>query len=320
MKALVLKTLHEPMDLEEQSLPEPAEDEVMIALTHAALNHRDVWITKGMYPGIKLPAILGSDGVGEAEGRMVLINPNNHWGDDPRIPGPDYTIRGLETQGTFATHVSVPRHRLVEKPAHLTNEEAAALPLAGLTAYRALAKCEARAGQRALISGIGGGVALMAFQFAMAMGLETWVTSSKPEKIERAIAMGAAGGQLYTEPDWRKKLKKASGGFDVIIDGAGGDGFAELIRLCKRGGQITMYGGTRGAISKINPPFIFFPQISIHGSTMGNDEEFVQMVKLVEKHKIHPVVDRTYPLEQGNEAIAHMAAGLQFGKIVLQIS
>ena len=320
MKALVLKALHEPMEMEELHLPKPSSEEVVVALSHAALNHRDVWITKGMYPGIKTPVILGSDGVGNAEGRTVLINPNNHWGDNPRIPGPDYTIRGLETQGTFATHVCVHRDRLIDKPAHLTNEEAAALPLAGLTAYRALAKCEVQEGQRILISGIGGGVALFAFQFALALGLEAWVTSSNPEKIERALEMGAAGGMLYTEADWRKKLKKASGGFDAIVDGAGGEGFAELIRLCKRGGQITMYGGTRGVIPKINPPFVFFPQISIHGSTMGNDEEFAQMVDLVEKHQIRPVVDRVYPIELGNEAIASMEAGVQFGKIVLQVS
>jgi len=170
-----------------------------------------------------------------------------------------------------------------------------------------------------LISGVGGGVALFAFQFAIAAGAEVWVTSGTGWKIDNAMKMGAAGGINYKNADW-KSFGKESGGFDVIIDSAGGDGFSNLIKVANPGARICFYGGTRGKITALNPQIIFWKQLSIFGSTMGTDEEFKDMVDFVDQHEIIPVIDSVYSLKDGNDAFKRMENGLQFGKIVLKIS
>jgi len=319
MKALVLHELHQPLTYEEVENPQPQAGQVLVNIKAAALNHRDNWITKGLYPNSKGPAILGSDGAGEtADGRAVIINPNINWGDNPRLPSSEYVIMGLEYPGTFAEQVAVDADRLVDKPEHLTFEQAAAFPLAGLTGYRALVtNCQVTSNDKVLISGIGGGVALAAFQFAVAIGAEVYVTSSSEEKIQKAVEMGAAGGANYREEKWSKAFGKETGGFDVIIDSAGGPDFANLVRLTRPGARIGFFGGTRGNWEKVSPPTLFFNQVSIFGSTMGNDQEFSDMVALVNEHKIVPVVDSVFPLADGNKALAHMDQGLQFGKIIL---
>lgn len=321
MKALVYKAKGAPLAHEDVELAAPAAGEVVVALQAAALNHRDNWITKGMYPGIQENIILGSDGAGTIDGREVILNPNINWGDDQRFPSAEYHMLGMPTHGTFAEQIVVAADRAVDKPAHMSMTEAAALPLAGLTAFRVLfSRCDAKAGEKVLISGVGGGVALFACQFAIAAGCEVYVTSGSPEKIAKAVAMGAAGGANYKEADWAKSLKKTTGGFDVIIDSAGGKGFADLIKLTKRGARVGLYGGTRGNWQDVSPQIVFFNQIDIRGSTMGSDQDFTDMVGFVGKHKIKPIVDASFPLAQGNQAIARMDNGEQFGKIVLTIN
>ncbi|MFK7964376.1 MAG: zinc-binding dehydrogenase [Burkholderiaceae bacterium] len=321
MKALVYKAKGAPLAHEDITLDAPAAGEVIVNLQAAALNHRDNWITKGMYPGIRENIILGSDGAGTVDGREVILNPNINWGDNQRFPSPDYHMLGMPTHGTFAEQIVVAADRAVDKPAHLSMEQAAALPLAGLTAYRALfSRCGAKAGEKVLISGVGGGVALFACQFAIAAGCEVYVTSGSADKIAKAKALGAAGGANYRETDWAKSLKKSTGGFDVIIDSAGGKGFADLVKLTKRGARLGLYGGTRGNWQDVSPQIVFFNQIDIMGSTMGSDQDFAEMVAFVGQHKIAPVVDATFPLSQGNDAIARMDNGEQFGKIVLTIN
>lgn len=318
MFALVLEDDKPTLKYREVSTPLPASGEVLVELKASALNHRDVWITKGRYPNIDYPCILGSDGAGVAEGGEVILNPGIHWGDDPRFQSANYRILGLPHPGTFATHISVPAQNLIKKPDHLTLVQAAALPLAGVTAYRALfTRARLQPGERVLISGIGGGVALLAFQFALAAGAEVFVTSSSEKKIDKARALGAKGGVLYNEPQWGKKFAKTNGGFDLIVDSAGGEGFKELMYLPKPGGRIVLYGGTRGLINKLSPQIIFWKQLSILGSTMGNDQDFADMIAFVEKHQIVPVVDSIFDLAEGAKAFQRMEKGLQFGKIVL---
>lgn len=320
MKALVFTGVHQPLSYQDVNPPTPTDGRVIVQVKAAALNHRDNWILKGMYRNVRAPAILGSDGVGEVDGRAVIINPNIKWGNNPRFPAPDYLILGLEEDGTFAEQISLRADKVVAKPAHLSIEEAAALSLGGMTAYRTLfTKCDLQAGEKVLISGVGGGVALFAFQFALAAGAEVYVTSSSDEKIQQAITMGAKGGANYRQKNWFKPLAKETGGFDVIIDSAGGDGFANLVRLCDYGARIGIYGGTRGLMNKISPQRIFFKQISILGSTMASDQEFVEMVEFVTRHQIVPVVDSIFPLAEGNAALERMNQGLQFGKIVLSM-
>lgn len=319
MKALVLTQANSLPVYQEAADPVPAEGELVVELKAAALNHRDLFVTQGKYAGIRFPIILGSDGAGICEGKEVVINPALDWGDDPRFQGKNFQILGLPRNGTLAEKIAIPASQIYPKPHHLTWKEAAALPLAGLTAYRALfTKGRCTAGDRVLITGIGGGVALFALQFAKAVGAEVWVNSSSDEKIERAIALGATGGVNYKTPDWNKQLE-AAGGFDIVIDGAGGEGFGLLLKLCKSGARVVSYGGTIGAVPNFSPQILFWKQLEILGSTMGTEEEFGEMLAFVAEHKIHPIVDQVFSLKDGAQAFQRMEEGGQFGKIVMKV-
>ncbi len=336
MKAAVLQNLHENLQIQDAEKPTAGHNEVVIQLKSAALNHRDVWIQKGLYPNIVTPLIMGSDGAGivvemgagvdqELQLKEVIINPSHDWGKNEAFYGSEHSILGMPKNGTFAEFVKVEAKYVCEKPANLNFQQAAALPLAGLTAFRALfTRCKLNAKDKVLITGIGGGVALFALQFAVAAGAEVWVTSGSDEKIAKAIAMGAKGGVNYKNPTWyRDLLVKAKGPkigyFNVIIDSAGGKGFTRLIDIAAPGGNICFYGGGTGNITDIVPARVFFKQLNILGTTMGTEKEFETMVNFVEKHKIVPIVDLVLPLSEVNQALEHMEAGKQFGKIVLSI-
>jgi zinc-binding alcohol dehydrogenase/oxidoreductase len=348
MKAILLAETHQPVQYVDTDEPTIGPGEVLIKLQAAALNHRDVFVQKGLYPGIKLPVIPGSDGAGMVietgegvdsswKGQSVIINPALNWGPNPKFYGADFQILGMPTNGTFAEYLRIPTDSIHHKPNHLSVEQAAALPLAGLTAWRALMT---RAGlyrssdssaisEKVLITGIGGGAALFALQFAVAAGAEVWVTSGSDDKIEKAKEMGAAGGVNYRQADWHKALLAQTGTgnttggnrgyFDVIIDSAGGPGFARLIDVAAPGGRIAFFGSTTGNITDIIPSKVFFKQLSIFGSTMGTPGEFTAMLSFVSDHQLVPVIDRVVPLSDTEQAMQKMDAGSQFGKIVLSI-
>lgn len=332
MRAIYLEAINSPFVLIEKEKPAAGPDEAIVQVKAAALNHRDVWIQYGRYFTKDYPAILGSDGAGIVTevgagvdqgwvGQEVVIDPSTDWGDNPHAHGKDYKVLGMPQEGTFAEYVKVKVSNLHRKPAHMSFEEAAALPLAGVTAYRAMfTKCGLKAGERVLITGAGGGVALLAVQFAVAAGAEVWVTSGSDEKIDKAKELGATGGINYKKENWGKELKSQAGGFDVSIDGAAGEGFVQLVKLAKPGGRIGIYGGTTGMIGQINPAEIFWKQLAIHGSTMGTNQDFAGMVAFVEEKKVKPVVDIVFPLEETEQAMRYMEAGKQFGKIVVKVS
>ncbi len=320
MKAIVFEGKDHPLKYASIA-NDPREGMVKLTLKSAALNRRDYWITLGLYPGKpNLPTVLGSDGCGLYEGKEYIICPNVDWGEKS-FPSPGYVILGYEHFGTFAESIYVPSNKLYPKPSHLTVEQAAAIPLAGLTAYRALvSRCGAKKNDRVLISGIGGGVALFACQFALALGCEVYVTSGSSGKIEKAKELGVIEGVNYKDPSAMIQLAKKVGGFDVVIDSAGGPGFNTLLKMCRMGANVGIYGGTVGNIDGVSVPNLFFKQISIHGSTMGSDQEFAAMLDLINKHKIIPIVDRRYDLSEGVEAVNSMKNSSQFGKIVLDIA
>ena len=321
MKALVLEELGKPMAYREFEDPERNSDLEVVHLKSAALNHRDLYIQQGKYPKIALPMILGSDGSGVCEGKNVIINPGLYWGSSESVQSSSFQVLGMPTNGTFAELVAVPASNIYGMPAHLNWHEAAALPLAGITAYRALfTKGNAKKGDRVLISGAGGGVAQMAMQFAVALGCEVYVTSGSDHKIERAVQMGALGGVNYQNDHWQEKLTEKAGKFDVIIDSAGGEGFRHFIPLAAPAGRIVFYGATRGKIKEINPYIMFWRQVEIKGTTMGSPLEFQKMLDFVTAYEIRPQVDEIVPLEDGNLAFERMAKGKQYGKIVLEVS
>jgi zinc-binding alcohol dehydrogenase/oxidoreductase len=228
MKASFFTQPGTPLEIREVKKPKPIKDQVLVRLHNAALNHRDLWIQKEQRfaEGI----VLGSDGSGVIEdvgedadtlliGMEVIINPSLNWGDNPIVQGNSFKILGMPDAGTFSDYVVVSKKQVFEKPEHLSFAEAAAVPLSALTAYRALfSKARLRAKEKVLITGIGGGAALWAFQFAVAYQARVYVTSGSDEKLSKAKELGAVGGFNYKDPEWAKQALKESGGFDIVID------------------------------------------------------------------------------------------------------
>ncbi len=312
-------------------IPKPIlqKDEVLVKVKAAAFNRRDYWISVGKYPKIKPFCTLGSDACGVVEsveneadadwiGREVILNPNNDWGENEAVQSDKYHILGMPTNGTMAEYLAIQADRLHLKPTHLDSAQAAALPLAGLTAYRALFRYgQISQDSKVLITGIGGGVALFALQFAVALGAKVWVSSSQETKIEKARKMGAVGGENYQKADFLENLAKESGGFDVVIDSAGGDNFAKMIKIMRPAGKIVFYGATQGLPSNLDLYKMFFRQITIQGSSMGNDQEFVDMLALVNKYKIVPVIGQMNPFLEAVSVLQGMKNSEQFGKLVV---
>jgi NADPH:quinone reductase-like Zn-dependent oxidoreductase len=336
MKAIVLRELGEPenLRLEEVADPQPEANEVVIRLKAAALNHRDIFIRRGLYAGIKLPIILGSDGAGEvvaagAEvdrslvGKAVVINPSLDWGEDERAQGSAFRILGLPDDGTYAQLIKVPAGNIYAKPVALSFEEAAAIPLAGLTAYRAVVtRAQVQAGETVLVTGIGGGVSSFALQIARHLGARVLVTSGSDAKLARARGLGAEGGANYRTGNWVKEVAMLAGdkGVDVIVDSVGGETFAQALEVIKPGGRIVSYGATTGAAKQIEVRRIFWKQVNILGSTMGTPREFGAMLGLYGNSALRPVVDQVFPLAEAPAAHRRMEEAGQFGKIVLRIA
>ena len=202
----------------------------------------------------------------------------------------------------------------------MTNEEAAALPLAGLTAFRAtIKKGLASKGKKVLVTGAGGGVSQFAIAFSLASGAETYVTSGSDEKIERVKKLGVKEGFNYKNEKWFKETSSV-GGFDTIIDSAGGNQLNNYLKIIKPAGRIVMYGSTTGHPEKLDVFRLFWSQAQIMGSTMGNDEEFVEMIEWVNQYKIKPTIDKVYDFKDYVAAFDRFSAPDSFGKIVLQVS
>ena len=332
MKAAVLQGVDRPLVIRQVADPEPGKGFARVRLQAAAVNHRDLWIQQGRYAGLKFPLIPGSDGAGVVEavgaevdrdwvGRPVIINPSLAWGSDPRAQGAEFRILGLPDDGTFAEAIAIPVANLAPRPAHLATEHAAALPLAGLTAWRALfARGGLSAGETVLVTGIGGGVALLALQFALAAGATVYVTSGSADKLLQARTLGAAGGANYRDADWATQLERQTGRFDLIVDGAMGEGFTRLIELARPGGRIAFYGATAGNPPGFDARRVFYRQLNLLGTTMGSPADFAAMIRLVEARHIVPVIDTLLPLERAEQALRRMEGAAQFGKIVLTLA
>lgn len=331
MRAVRLHKIGEQFQVDQVPDPAPPPGGAVVRLEAAALNHRDEYIRVGLYAKIQLPAVLGSDGAGVVEsvapgvdtswiGRKVMVNPCDGWGPNPRAQDTKtFLIRGMPKQGTFAEKIALPLDRLEPMPEHLSWPEAAALPLGGLTAYRALVtRGELQKGEHVLVTGIGGGVATVALLLAQALGAQVSVTSGSEDKLQRARSMGAVAAVSYKEKGWEKQLVEMVGRPpSLIIDSAGGPDFAALISAVAPGGRIVSYGATRGPVEKLEMTRVFFKQIDLRGTTMGTDDEFRAMLQLVARERLRPIVDHVYPLSQAAEADRRLAQSEQMGKIVL---
>ncbi|RKP14828.1 NAD-P-binding protein [Piptocephalis cylindrospora] len=346
MRALVLRkgaessatAKYDDLPLETLHIPPVQRGQVRVRILASALNHRDLWIRKGMYPGIQFGSVIGSDAYGVVEetwkgdnpellGRPVVLNPVRGWLQDPR--GPEtvpLTMLGLlPNPGTFAEYAVVDAEDVSLAPSHLEPAQAAALPLAGLTAYRAVfTKAQIQKGDRVLITGIGGGVALVAMQFCLHLGATVYVSSSSQEKLDRAIQMGAKAGVNYREDQWARTLRKeldtaGAGKLHAVIDGAGGPAIKDFPALLRDGGRIVCYGGTSSPVFPYTMAAVI-KNIDLCGTSMGSRDEFHRMLRWVEDQRIQVQVDRVFPgLEAVEEAFDVMKRGTGFGKLVLDL-
>jgi zinc-binding alcohol dehydrogenase/oxidoreductase len=332
MKAISLEHVDGPLRPVLTDTPEPGPGQVRLKLKAAAINHRDIWIRKGLYPTTKFPCIPGSDGAGVVEtcgpgtdpalaGKAVLINPSLYWGDQRTAQDKDFQILGVPSQGTFAEYICVPASNIYEIPEGFHFANAAALPLAGLTAYRALFyRGDLKPFEKVLVTGAGGGVAGFLLTFAVKARAWVYVTSSSDKKIQYAIQRGSENGVNYTHDDWEKQLLgMVPEGFDLIVDGAGGKNFHALLRLLRGGGKIVTYGATAGPIPEISSRQVFSRQIGILGTTMGSPHDFESMLEFVTEHNVRPPISRTFDLDQAEEAFRYLENKEQFGKVLLSI-
>jgi NADPH:quinone reductase-like Zn-dependent oxidoreductase len=328
----------EHLQVMEHDTPTAMRGEVVIQVRAAALNHLDIWIRKGR-PGLELlfPHVPGSDCAGTIAalgpgvttcntGDEVLVNPGLSCNHCARCDAGEhsecdaFTILGMGRPGSFAEFVAVPAENVFPKPPHLSWEEAAALPLAHLTAWRMLFhRAHLRAGEKVLIHGIGGGVALAALQLAKLAGASVIVTSSSDEKLDTARRLGADAGVNYAfSKDLPAAIRAAAHGeMDVIVDTVGAGTWPTNIEVARKGARIVHCGVTTGGQFPINLSTIYWKQLSILGSTMGSRGDFRALLTTVETHQLRPLVDRAYPLAEARAAQNRMESGRQFGKLVL---
>ncbi len=340
MKAVVLTEAGglDKLEVVEVPTPTPAPGEVRVAIRAGALNRRDFFMTRGLYPKMQLPCVIGSDGAGVVEsvgagvdpalvGREVVLYPARAWGSDANgastpFPGPEFRVLGMPDPGTLAQFVCTPASDVRAKPVHLDFDAAAALPLAGLTSWRAVVTMGGvRPGQQVLVTGAGSGTSSFAILWAVKHGAKVWVTSGSDEKIAKAVAIGAEGGARYTDPDCYRNLRKSTGGFDIVIDSAGGDAINAVLDTLRMGGRYVFYGATLGNAAKgLEMAKLFFKQARVQGTTMGSPDEFAAMIDFVAAHRLVPQVHEVYPMAKIREAVGLMERFGQAGKIVVRIA
>jgi NADPH:quinone reductase-like Zn-dependent oxidoreductase len=303
--------------------PEPEPGYTVVRLEAAALNWHDVLVRQGRY-GSPLPHVPGCDGAGTRveDGAEVMILPSLWWGSDERAPGPRWEILGDHCPGTYAEYVRVPDECVVPMPAGLTWAQAAALPLVGLTTYRALfTRARLQPGESLLVLGAGGGVATMAVTLASAVGATVHVTSSSADKIDAAVRLGAAGGVLYHDPEWPAIARAESpdgAGFDVVLDSVGTWGPA--LEAVRPGGRVVVLGAVSAERADLDVRRFYFGQYDLLGTTMGSPADFAGLVDLVERCGVlPPPIAAEFPLSDAAAAHRYLESGAGFGKVVLRI-
>lgn len=305
--------------------PEPGPGEVKVDLVAAALNRREWWIRNG--PKIALPAILGSDGagvvsavgprVGVSVGDEVVIYPGIGWGDDEAAAADGFVLVGVPGQGTYAEQIVVRGEQVRPRPQGWSWLETAALPVAGLTAWRALVTCAGAGPDKTLlVTGAGGGVATFAIQIGAALGARILVTTSSPEKLERARLLGAEDGADYCDPSWPDRV----GPVDAVIDSVGGDVWRGAVAALRPGGVLVTFGDTGGELASVPIADFFFRHLRIHGTTLGSPREFDALLAHCADASWRPVIDSVYPLDEAAKAHERLDSPDRFGKVVLAIN
>jgi NADPH:quinone reductase-like Zn-dependent oxidoreductase len=323
MRAVALRGFGGPEVLEATDWPDPAPTRgwAVVELRAAALNWHDCLLRRGVHD-IALPQIPGADGAGVRRdtGESVVILPSLWWGDDDRRPGTRFEILGDHVDGTYAELVAVPEENVFPRPRRLAWPEAAALPLAGATAYRALfTRGGLRSGETVLVLGAGSGVSTMAVALARMVGARVLVTSSTTAKLARAAELGAERGVLYTDDGWPAHVRELAGasGVDLVIDSVGST-WEQALSVLAAGGRLVSFGATGGDRASVSVRPFYFGQYSILGTTMGSPRDFAGLLKLVAANPSwRPVIDSVAPLEDAAAVHARMERREHFGKLVL---
>jgi NADPH:quinone reductase-like Zn-dependent oxidoreductase len=320
--------------------PLQRDGDVRLRMRAAALNHLDLFLLGGL-PGINITAgwVVGADGVGVVEsvgatvsnvavGDMVVVNPGVsdrtceycRAGEQPLCPR--FGILGEHFPGTMAELVVVPSVNVQRITPDADVAEAAAFTLATLTAFRMIVtRAQVSDGERVLIWGIGGGVAIACLQIAKMLGAHVTVTSSSDEKLARARALGADDTINHRGVDVGREIRARTSkkGVDVVVDSVGEQTWSQSLGALGRRGRLVTCGGTSGPMVTTDVRKLFWNQWSILGSTMGNDTEFAAIVEHFNAGRLRPAIDRVYPLADGRAAFARLEQGNQFGKIVVAI-
>lgn len=335
MRALVL---HDAFGLDHLSLverfqPEPLNPhEVLLRMRAASLNYRDYLMVTGGYGRQKLPLVPVSDGVGEvvAVGEQVTdialgdrVTPTffQGWvaGDLER----QHTKQSLggPLDGTLQDYMVVPADSVVAVPEHLTDEEAATLPCAALTAWSALiTQGQLKPGDTVAIQGTGG-VALFALQFAKLAGARVAITSKSDAKLERCRTLGADLTINYREtPQWGETVRQWAGGtgVDHVIELGGAETLKQSLRAIRPAGQVSMIGVLSGPVAKLLLPLVVMQNIRLQGVTVGSRTAHEAMARAMAAHCLRPVVDRTFALEEAREAFDYLSQGQHFGKVCIR--
>lgn len=330
----------EALRLDDVPVPEAAGDGVRIAVKAASVNHLDLFIRRGM-PGLKipLPRRLGSDAAGVVDavgpdvrerkpGERVLINPGISCGRCEFCAAGEgslcltYSLIGEHCDGAQAEYVTVPERNVHPIPEGMSFEEAAAVPLVFLTAWRMLiTKARVQPGEDVLILGAGAGVGTAAIQIARTAGARVWAVAGGPGKLGQAKALGAEVLIDHRTDDFEKVVRERTfrRGVDVVIDYVGKETWVKSLRCLRRGGRLATCGATTGFDPQEDLRHIFYRQLTIYGSTMGSPAEFEHVMRGFHTGRFKAVVGRVLPLEQAAEAHRLLEGRGVFGKIVLTV-
>ena len=323
------------LTLVERDEPRPGPGQVVVRVGAASLNYRDLLTVEGSYNRKQpLPLVPLSDGAGEVvavgsqvtrvkQGDRVAGIFNQGWiRGAPRRELVSSSLGG-PLDGMLVERVALDAEGVVTIPPHLSFEEAACLPCAAVTAWNALVtQGELTAGQTVLVLGTGG-VALFALQFACLLGARVIVTSSSDARLERARGHGASHVVNYrTTPDWDKRVKELTGGVgvDQVVELGGAGTLARSLRAVRMGGQVSLIGSLSGLEATLNLALVFMRGIRLQGILVGSRETFEAMNRAIVRHRLRPVIDRSFAFEEAPLAFEHLQSQAHFGKIVVRVA
>ncbi|MFZ3308868.1 MAG: NAD(P)-dependent alcohol dehydrogenase [Xanthobacteraceae bacterium] len=314
--------------------PEPGHRQVLVKVKACSLNFRDLGIVRGTYRvPVRENVIPLSDGAGEVVavgpgvvrvklGDRVAGNFFQRWPGGEAMPDAHASALGGGIDGMLAEYAVLEEDGVVKIPSHLSLEEGATLPCAGVTAWHAMMEhARLKAGDTVLLQGTGG-VSIFGLQFAHAAGIRAIITSSSDEKLARAKKLGAAFGINYkTTPDWDKAALEFTGGVGVdhVIEVGGAATLAHSFRAIRVGGKVSLIGGLSGGATELNPGLIFSRRANVQGISVGSTQMFLALNRAVEANAIKPVIDKVFAFADAQAAYKHMASGAHFGKIVISI-